>query len=330
MRVCLVGEYRPPLDEGMRNVAHHISTELKKHHEVLTLGLDGLFSTAFWHQAKDFQPQIIHYVPGPSMISLAIARALKSYCSGAKTVMSATQPRISRFSKNLIRFLKPDLVLTQSPQMESWFANSGCKTQFLPNGVDTERFVPVSPHAKRKLRDKYGLSQDKFVVLHIGSIRRRRNIGLLAERQQETGDRQVLVIGSTTTPVEQDIYESLTASGCIVWRTYFENIEELYALSDCYVFPAIAELSSIDLPLSVMEAMSCNLPVISTRYGALTRVFQESDGLYFMDDDGNNFMSLLEKVRGCGMETRTRESVLPYSWGWLAQRLGQIYSQVIA
>jgi len=327
MRICLVTNYSPPLDEAMKNVACYLKAGVEESHEVLHLSLDGLFSKAFWQQAKDFQPEIIHYVPGPSIMSLIITRALKLQCNGARTVMSATQPRIPHFLKFLLPLLKPDMVLTQSAKTEEMLTDVNYRTEFLPNGVDTERFVPVSADTKEKLRGKYGLSQGNFIILHIGSIRRRRNLQLLAEMQQRNRNSQVLIVGSTSTPLERNVYHDVVESGCIVWRRYFEKIEEIYALSDCYIFPASARLSGVDLPLSVMEAMSCNLPVISTRFGALSRVFTEGDGLYFAETKGE-FFEMLDIIK-TGIEVKTREKVLPYSWINIATRLGQIYSEIL-
>lgn len=327
MKICLVSNYSPPLDEGMKNVAYHLGAELAKRHEVLHLSLDGLFSRVFWQQVKGFQPHVIHYVPGPSIMSLIITKALKVYCHGARTVMSATQPRIPGLLKIFLPVLKPDLVLTQSARTEEVLANAGYRTQFLPNGVDIERFAPVSADAKEKLREKYRLNKDKFIILHVGSIRRRRNMSLLTEIQWENKDYQVLVVGSTTTLLERSIYEDLVTSGCIVWRTYFERIEEIYALSDCYIFPASARLSGIDLPLSVMEAMSCNLPVISSKFGALDRLFAEGDGLYFTKAK-EEFLQMLDSIRA-GTEVKTREKVLTYSWENITLRLEQIYSELL-
>jgi glycosyltransferase involved in cell wall biosynthesis len=40
-----------------------------------------------------------------------------------------------------------------------------------------------------------------------------------------------------------------------------------------------------EIPLIILEAMSCNRPVITPGYRALNRLFQEDDGLIFMDSD---------------------------------------------
>ena len=220
---------------------------------------------------------------------------------------------------------KPNLVLIQSDNAEKLFGNVGCKTEFFPNGVDTEKFLPVSLTVKKQLREKYGIDTGKFVILHIGSMQKGRNIHLLGKMQRE--DSQVIIVGSTSTGIEQDIYQSLRNSGCFIWMDYIENIEEVYKLSDCYIFPTRNAVSSIEMPLTVLEAMACNLPVISTKFGALPRIFESKDGLIFADEE-EDFIEGLEKVRN-GIEVRNRERILPYSWKNIVQKLIEIYRRIL-
>ncbi|MFC2052216.1 glycosyltransferase family 4 protein [Chloroflexota bacterium] len=331
VKICLISNYSGQLDEGIGNIAFHLAQELSTHHDILHLRLVGwadlLPDRSFWRDIENFKPQIIHYVRGPSIQSLILMKILKSYSKGAKTVMSTTQPKFSSFSRSFIPLLKPNLVLTQSCETEAEFARYNCQTKFLPNGVHTRRFVPVSHDVKHTLRIKYGLPEQKFIILHVGHIKRGRNIQILSEMNREQ-DNQVLIVGSTSVPVEPDIFLSLKSGGCIVLDNFFEDIQELYNLSDCYIFPTIDKLNSIEMPLSVMEAMSCNLPVLTTRYGALPRVFAEGEGFYFAEKY-EDFIHLLTKVQNDNEEIKTRGKVLPYSWQNISQRLGEIYHEVL-
>ena len=82
------------------------------------------------------------------------------------------------------------------------------------------------------------------------------------------------------------------------------------------------------MPLSVLESMSCNLPVITTKFGALPKVFEEGDGLFFVENEREIFM-VLEKIKNTNMKVKTREKVLPYSWENIGKRLEKIYSNLI-
>ncbi len=330
MRICLIGNFRPNLDEGFTNVAFNMARELGKHHEIMKLNLWPLSCSTLCRGVIRGHPQVIHYLTTPSIVSFWILRALSLYWRGSKTVMSVLHPdalslRRRAIFRRFIPVLRPDLVLVQYPETEEMFTTFGCQVGFLPNGVDTDRFRPCSPESKEQLREKYGIDPGKFVILHIGHLRRDRNLQTLSQIQGENN--QVLIVASTYQRADEGLYQELTESGCIIWKRYFPDIEEIYALADCFIFPA-QENGCLSLPLSVLEAMACNLPVISTRFGALPTMFQGDKGLWFVEKE-EDFLPLLERIRGGGMEVNTREKVLPYSWENTVRELEQIYNRVI-
>ncbi len=339
LRICLVADYSGYTDEGMKKMASYLAQELSKHHKVKTMNIKNMLSTSFWREIRQFQPQIIHYIPGPSILSFSITKELRLYSSpAARTVMSATHPSfyglrgfyygpyyaLSSFLMPLIPLLKPDLVLVQSRRTEEMFRKLGCKTKFLPGGVDVEKFVLVSPETKRRLREKYGLDTEIFSVLHVGSFRKWRNVQALARFKGE--DTQVLILGNTT-KIEKSVYHYLEKNGCLVWDEYVENIEEFYQLADCYVFPTTDSRGSIEMPLSVLEAMACNLPVIITRFGALEQMFQPGEGVVFCETVDELSLAL-DKIKGSDLNIKTREKVMPYSWNNIAETLGGMYLEL--
>lgn len=77
--------------------------------------------------------------------------------------------------------------------------------------------------------------------------------------------------------------------------------------------------------MSVLEAMSCNLPVISTRFGALTRVFSEDNGLFFVGN--NEFDQIIKKIKNDNIEIKTREkfSFIP---GMISLKISMIFTKM--
>lgn len=333
MKICLLGEYSENLDEGMRKVSFYFAEELKKRHQILTLDLRNAFTNAFWKAIKNFNPEIVHYIHGPSIKSFVLLKMISLYRRDSKTVMSAMHQGFTFLSKWFIPLFKPDMILTQSYETEEMFRRVGCRTEFLPCGVDVEKFKQVSEENKKELKRKYGFDEDQFVILHVGSIKEGRNVQLL-EKLQSSDDR-VLIVGSSSTGLNSKSHQSLEEAGCIVWRKYIKNIDEVYTISDCYVYPTVSRYDflgraiadSIELPLSVLEAMSCNLPIISTRFGALPRVFKEGDGLFFVEKEKDFFMALGEVKNG--VKVKTREKVLPHSWENVGKKLDEIYTMLI-
>jgi glycosyltransferase involved in cell wall biosynthesis len=332
MRICLIGDFRANLDEGYTNVASNLARELAKCHEVTKLNLWHPLSADFWRNIRNGRPQIIHYFTAPNAISFWILKAMAAYWRGPKTIMSVLHPDGLSLDRNIIfrssiPLLKPDLLLVHVREIESMFTRFGCKTGFLPNGVDVERFHPHSLQSRGKLREKYGIEPGKFIILHVGHIKKDRNVQIF--RQVQGGDKQVLIVASTYRGGgDEKLHRELSRSGCIIWKRYFPNIEEIYALADCYLFPS-QESGSLLLPLSVMEAMACNLPVISTRFGALPDIFQEGDGLFFFNKV-EEFMPLLDKIKTGNVEVNTRQKVLLHTWENIARKLEEIYKELVS
>ncbi|MGB3906589.1 MAG: glycosyltransferase family 4 protein [Anaerolineae bacterium] len=321
MKICLVGHHVQQPDEGVRKVTYYLGRELARKHDVLPVGVA---DRKGWTAIRALQPDIIHYVLSPTLAGLAVAKLLSFTYKPAATVISAPHPDLRSLGKAASLF-RPDLLLVQAEDSERRFRSLGYRTQFLPNGVDVERFMPASGATKGRLRDKYKINNDRFVILHVASLKRRRNLQVLKSLQQDNC--QVLIVGRPSEAEDSPLMRELREHGCMVWTDHFAHIEEIYALSDCYVFPTADRRYCIEMPLSVLEAMSCNLPVVTTRFGALPRVFEEGDGLVFVDSNEQ----LLEEVRRAklGSNSRTREKVLPYAWRNVVSSLEAIYEQIL-
>ena len=326
-RICIVSNIYRAIDEGMAKTAYYLYNNLSEANEVMHVSNMSLNSVLSWNAVKAFKPDIIHHIPGPSLRGLCIGLGLKHF-SNSKLVISATRPQLNElFSKCLTKIAKPDFVLVQSSQSLRFFSDTlGCKTKLLSNGVELERFSPVNLTIKKALRKKYNLDPDVFVGLHTGPIRRGRNVTTLAKLSLSKNI-QMLMVGSTTTASNSGMHEELINNGCLVWNKYFTNIEELYQLSDLYIFPTFESLNCIETPLSVLEAMSTNLPVVTTKYGALPQLFTEGDGLFFAKDE-IELANKIQDARNCN-RVQTRKKVLPYSWPNICNRLESFYGDLI-
>jgi len=339
LRICLVADYSTP-DEARKVIAHNLYRELSKNHEVLKAEIRSISSVVFWKRVRKFEPQVIHYIPGASPLSFAITKTMKILSTKPKTVMfSMLNPFhkpfhgfyyfLSYLTKWTIPFTKTDLVIAQSEDTEKVLKKLGCNVKFMVcSGVDVKRFVPVSGKRKEELREKYGIAHEKFVILHVGSIRKWRNVEILKGLQSHP-DLQVLVVGRTSTKFEKTAALELEKMGCKIINKHVPKIEEIYALSDCYVFPTTDPVGSIDVPLSVLEAMATNLPVVSTRFGGLPTIFKEEGGLFFVEDKENIYKTIKD-IKNGKLEIKTREKVLQYSWDNIAKKLVDVYRELIS
>jgi glycosyltransferase involved in cell wall biosynthesis len=330
MQICLVGDFSEKLDEGYKNTGHYLSNNLAAAHTVVRLNVKQIRTAAFWRAALKARPQIIHTIARPTNQSLLLTRLLARAHPRARTVVSALKAdayfangQISTAQRRLVPAMRPDLVLVQNDEASTLFSTLGCAVSHLPNGVDLERFKPVFADRKRELRQKYGIDATRPVTLHVGHLEAARNLAAL--RTLPDAGIQVVVAGSLYMGTNHDVIRQLEAFGFQLFKGYQPHIEELYMLADCYVFTPRPG-NSLTMPLSVLEAMACDLPVITTRFEGLVQAFDECPGFQFIDEGD----AMLPRVQAAlSAPRRTREMVRPYSWQSVVDQLQNYYQELL-
>ena len=324
LKICLIGHYRNNPDEGVKNVAYNLYEEFSKCDDVIKCDVSDIIQSL--PDIKKFNPDTIHFVVGPSsIIGFILSKFTSVMFPRSIVVMSAPQPTKFRFEW-LIRFLKPDEIFVHSDKADERFRKYSCTTKFFPAGVDVDKFLPVSTLDKNKLRHKYEFEPDEFLILHVGHITKGRNLLVLSD----LGDLgRILIVGSTTTRPDEETFNELKASGASIIIEFLPKIEEIYSIADCYVFPTSSEFNCIETPLSVLEAMSCNLPIVAMKFGALPKMFfEECKGLYFIDDE-KDIRYLIKTIKSSNDVIYTRDCVMRYSWRNMASDLKKEYSMLI-
>lgn len=337
MRICLLGDFTGKPDEGMKNISKTVRDKLSLKHDVITVNSRNVLKKTFVNTIQSFRPGIIHYLHGPTIRSLIILKLAKILSENKpKTIVSATRPYFSEYSRWAIPLLKPDLILTQSSKFETFFKERGCRVEFLPNGVDCKKFDPVSEAEKFHIRNEFGLPEDKKIVLHVGHIKENRKLEIFKEIQK-IDNAQVVIVGGTAQKSDDALKRDLQGAGIRICHEYYEDISKFYKMGDLYVFPiqdtgselpdTYNQVGAIDLPLSVLEAMACNLPVVTTRFGALERLFESGDGLYYSDNENGiiDQVSNFSYRKNC----KTREKVLPYDWGKIVSLIESAYRNIL-
>ncbi len=322
MKICIVSNFSDNFDEGLRNVARSLYAALKKNHDVKKVNY---YSIPDLISIRQFNPDIIHFVLSPTVYGLVLAKFTSLLNKNSKTIISATNCSIPEWRiLKILKLLKVDLVLVQTKLTEDFFKSLGFPTKYFFNSVDIDKFRPMDDSQKTKLRLKYKIPVEKFVLLHVASLTRQRNLDMLMEIQDDKN--QVLIIGRENEKIDLNVFEKLNQKGCKVWLKHFQNIEEVYNLSDCYVFPSKEKNACIETPLSVLEAMACNLPVITTNFGSIPILFQEENGLFFIEEPGD-ISKILENISE--VNVNNREKILPFAVDNYLIDLLTLYGEVL-
>jgi glycosyltransferase involved in cell wall biosynthesis len=317
----------PPSDEGTKRCAAALAAALgEEGAAVVSIGqgrgpaarkllLDGELIRSLRARST----RAILYLPTQSATVGSIVRAgVIRRAVGAKLALLALQPRRIGATGRLLGRLSSDLLLSPSPPLLEAAARAGIRTQFVALGVDTHRFRPVDPTRKRELRMKHGLPLDRPIALHVGHASRARDIEHLARLTPVA--EPVVVIGRAF-GADETLVSQLRAGGVRVIDAYLPNIEELYQAADVYVFPVRNEQAAIAAPLSVLEAAACDLPIVSTPFGALPTLFRDGDGVSFVADAARFEAAVRAAIVGVGESPGARAGVLAHDWRHVARTI---------
>ncbi len=316
-KVLLVTEVlNPPYDEGIKKTVYNLFLEFIKKYNLLVICREGFqkdniktihsnklfFSASIKNQIKSFKPDTLLYFPYSSSTFASYLRffILSRYNKNSRNVFFALQPKsLSAWQKVLVHFIKPQLALTPSPELHNFWNSLHIQNRLLPLLTDLKVFKPLYEDTiKKDLRIKYNLPANAFIISHMGHLNEGRNLKSLIPLQKSGN--QIVIVGSSSTPKDSigpaSLKESLVKEGIIILDAYIEHIEEIYQLSDLYIFPVITKTGSIGMPLSIMEARACGIPVLTTNFGSLKHFLSSDNGnIYYTDPD--NFIESIQKIK---------------------------------
>lgn len=132
-------------------------------------------------------------------------------------------------------------------------------------GVDTDLFKPMNEKQKKEQREKLGYRSDDFLLFYAAEFNKNKNQQLLikamAELKKDLPNAKLLLAGEGNLEnsckqlaIELDVDKQVEFLG------YRKDIVNLLPMCDV----AVASSHREGLPVNIMEAMACGLPVVAT------------------------------------------------------------------
>jgi glycosyltransferase involved in cell wall biosynthesis len=331
-------------DEGYAKVVAELGRAMKRHANVVThvtppapvdhgreshVGafvrrMRAVVSRKLRAELRLARPSTVVYLSRSSVTLTALARSrmLKWIGGGARVVMIGLQPRHLRWPGRIAsRALWPDLLLVSTDEEIRGVRSLGGKADRMVTGVDLDRFRPAQPGEKAALREKWGIPPDAQVVLHVGHLTDGRNLDALLPLAAQPGMTVVVVASSQRLGGSDGLEQRLRGHGIVLITGFLADIDEVYRLADCYVFPTTSTDFAIALPLSILEAMASDLPVAAMRFGALPERFGNAEGVRLVDGPAELIDAVHDLVRHPQSTRRLSEG---YSWATVAEQVAAV------
>ena len=185
----------------------------------------------------------------------------------------------------------------------------GEKIVVIHNGVDTKRFSPVgSPAGRERMRKELGIPDPAFVVTIVAALRPEKNHEMLLRAAGELSDQRYLflLVGEGNEEEKlRKLAEELSLGERIVFMGRRNDIPDILSASDLFVLCSHPVVETF--PLSVLEAMSSGLPVISTRVGSIETILE--DGREGVIIEPGDLDALVDAVRSLGQDAARRREI---------------------
>lgn len=255
---------------------------------------------------------VLYFPAYTRMLNTALHTFVMSLAAHRVKTVVVMRGRMNPLTKLLLWLSRAEVITLSEETRNAFRLVIGHRAKQLKTGVDTTRFHPVSPEEKAALRERYSLPKDKTIVLHVGHMKAGRNVTLMKYLDESFHG---VLVTSTTTANEQDTAtrtELEAQSNITIIDRYLPAVEELYQLADVYLFPVMAARNCIDVPLSVLEAAACGIPVVSTDYGEMKSLLKREGFYHLRSFRAEVINGLLRKAAQSGKNPR--ESVMEYDW----------------
>ncbi|AGB39284.1 glycosyltransferase [Natronococcus occultus] len=228
-------------------------------------------------------------------------------------------------------FRRIDRPVACSETVHEQLSEYSVEAETIQNGVDCERYQPVSPAQRRRLRDGLDLPTDEPVIVFTGSLIPRKD-PLTAIRGFLGSD----VEGSTLVflgdgPLRAECESIASSTDSIRFEGWVDSVKEYLGAADYFLASSRAE----GLPNAVMEALATGLPVCLSDIGPHEEILQYDfrAGELFAAGDETELATVLDELLATDVNDRS-EAAVGIARDWLSARsmseeYQRLYSEII-
>lgn len=149
------------------------------------------------------------------------------------------------------------------------------RVDYIPSvGIDLKKIPQLTEQQIREKRRELRVPDEKTILLSAGELIRRKNHESVIRAIAKLQDPLIVYVIAGHGELDQDLHalvKNLNVGEQVIFAGYRFDILELYQIADLYIFPSYQE----GLPMALLEAMSCGLPVVCSEIRGSTDLLGE-------------------------------------------------------
>ena len=281
---------------------------------------------------KDFKPDVVH---ANMFHAIFFTRLLRLIAKIPKLICTEHSNnyhgKSRRFLEHTTDFLS-DLNTNVSEQATQYFIDEGVfsKSKSIPmyNGVDLNRFIK---NQEKSLRSELGISDSDYVFINVSRFNEAKDhknlinaFNIVHKKNQNT---KLICVG------DGELFETVKKQSeelCLTDSMFFAgkkfNTENYYNSSDCFVLSSAWE----GFGLVLVEAMACELEVISTDCGGTKEILQNDSELIPIRNSEKLAEKMIEVMKHSEQERlengkSNREKVKKFDLNLITEKWEELY-----
>lgn len=344
MKIAFLNIYQGVVSRGAENFAKEISSRLNEKYKVVIYSASGkiteekarsqtpltLFGKILYkfyldaHSRRVFWftfsvlPDVVRnkydwVIPVDGGWQLLILKLVQLMKLGRFKILVSGQAGIGRDDIRNLR-MNPDVFVALTRRAEEWAkevrGRDGVRVEYIPNGVDLERFNPEVEPVK--------LNLEKPIVICVAGLNLYKRVDLTIGAVSKLKKGSLLLLGDGP---ERDRIDEL-GNKLLRDRRYlrttvaYDDIHKYYAAAD--LFTLVSE-SSEAFGSAYIEAMACGLAVVATDDEMRHEIVGEA-GLFVDPTNIESYVETLKKALKIDWDDKPRQQAEKFSWDKIASQ----------
>ena len=162
----------------------------------------------------------------------------------------------------------------------------------IKNGIDLTKFKPIETEEKLKIKEKYGIDKDKFILLGVSmGWTEKKGIDVIKTLSETLDENlyQIVLVGAG-----EDVKTYLNGKVICIKETFNrEELSKIYSSCDLFINPTREDT----YPTVNMEAISSGTPIVSFNTGGSPEIYDDKTGLTTKENTAESMKEAIEYVK---------------------------------